>query len=417
MNGPIGRVRRRARAGRSTGAAMRRRVVIHWGISSFFGWGVYGLNLALHWARDPDLEPIASFPIRDSEIAIDSLKRLALKSFFADSAELVDRLKPFTSRPVGVDGPVLAALGNEFSLPTLRPGVAFSGRPTVGVVFFEVPQLDAATLERARAFPLIVCGSTWNERILREYGVDRVTTVIQGVDPTLFHPAPKAGVLGDRFLVFSGGKLELRKGQDLVIAAFRRFAERHPEALLVTAWHSPWPQFARTLDASGRAAPVVFGADGKVDAAAWAAANGIRPEQVLDLGAVPNAFLPTILREMDAALFMNRSEGGTNLVAMECMACGIPTILSANTGHLDLIEADNGYPLQRQQAHGGLGARVGRVPGWGESDVDEAVAHLEAIHRDRTEARRRGLKGAETLQRFPWSRTAAEMKRIVLSMM
>lgn len=131
MNGPIGRVRRRARAGRSTGAAMRRRVVIHWGISSFFGWGVYGLNLALHWARDPDLEPIASFPIRDSEIAIDSLKRLALKSFFADSAELVDRLKPFTSRPVGVDGPVLAALGNEFSLPTLRPGSPSpDGRPS-----------------------------------------------------------------------------------------------------------------------------------------------------------------------------------------------------------------------------------------------------------------------------------------------
>ena len=62
-----------------------------------------------------------------------------------------------------------------------------------------------------------------------------------------------------------------------------------------------------------------------------------RNNQVLDLGRVPNAGMPRILRECDVAVFPNRAEGGTNLVAMKCMACGVPTILSANTGHLDLI--------------------------------------------------------------------------------
>ncbi|MBP0574239.1 hypothetical protein J8J27_26410, partial [Mycobacterium tuberculosis] len=67
------------------------------------------------------------------------------------------------------------------------------GVPDIGVVFFEMPQLDAAAVERAKAFKLIVTGSTWNERILREYGVTAVKTVIQGIDPTLFHPAPRMG--------------------------------------------------------------------------------------------------------------------------------------------------------------------------------------------------------------------------------
>ena len=39
----------------------------------------------------------------------------------------------------------------------------------------------------------------------------------------------------ERFLIFSGGKMELRKGQDIVLAAFKIFARRHPEATLVTA--------------------------------------------------------------------------------------------------------------------------------------------------------------------------------------
>ncbi len=394
-----------------------RRVVIHWGISSFFGWGVYGLNLALHWARDAELEAFCSFPIQESQIAVDKLRRLSLDGFVTRSRWLADQLATRAGRSLDLDGPLLAALGNDFRVSPAAHGVQLKGKPTVGVVFFETPQLDADTVARARAFPLIVCGSTWNEQVLRQYGVTNVTTVIQGIDQSLFHPAPKLGTMGDRFLVFSGGKLELRKGQDLVVAAFARFARRHPEAMLVTAWHSPWVQFARTLDQSGKATPIPYDATGKaVDTVAWARANGIPEHQFLDLGAVPNAFMPPILREMDVALFPNRSEGGTNLVAMECMACGVPTILSANTGHMDLVGDDRCWPLTRQNPMGGAGARVGGTAGWGESDVEEIVATLERVHADRIEARRRGAAGADFLSTLTWGDTAREMKRIVMDL-
>ena len=167
--------------------------------------------------------------------------------------------------------------------------------------------------------------------MLRDLGIDHVQTVIQGIDTTHFHPGPRAGLFGDRFVVFSGGKLERRKGQDLVVQAFRAFAQRHSDARLVTAWTSPWPQLARSLEYNPSISPVLFRSDGQVDAVAWLETNGIPQRQVLDLGRVPNADMPRILREADVALFPNRAEGGTNLVAMECMACGLPTILSART--------------------------------------------------------------------------------------
>ena len=47
--------------------------------------------------------------------------------------------------------------------------------------------------------------------------------------------------------------------------------------------------------------------------------------------------MASLLKQSDLAVFPNRCEGGTNLVAMEAIACGIPTVLSANSGHLDLM--------------------------------------------------------------------------------
>lgn len=394
---------------------MRRKIVTTWGVSSFFGWGVYGLNLALAWANDPDVELVCAAGIRRKSIALDAIRFASLDRAFEQSEKLRAQLAGMTG-VVTAQTPTLTGLNADLRPWALANNVTLFGAPTVGVTFFETAIHDPAAIESARGLPLILTGSAWNEQVLRAYGLTNVRTVLQGVDPLLFHPAAAVRRADDRFLVFSGGKLELRKGQDLVVAAFRKFAARHPDAVLVAAWHSPWPQFARSVEKSNLTAPVVFGADGRLDPAGWAAANGLRPEQFIDAGQTPNALMPQLLRQVDVALFPNRCEGGTNLVAMECMACGVPTILSANTGHLDLIEEDNCFVLTRQGAvtwEPGAAA-YGDTPGWGESDVDEAVELLERAYRDREDARRRGARGAATLSRHPWSRTASEVKAAVL---
>ncbi|MDB5448723.1 MAG: mshA 8 [Phenylobacterium sp.] len=394
---------------------MRRNVVINWGVSSFFGWGIYGLNLALAWANDPQVALVAGLPIGPQDLALDPVRMRALAPFLQESARLQAQLAGFKGGQATTQGPMLAGLDQNFRIRLTRE-VALSGRPTLGVTFFETATLSQDAVAAASRYPLIITGSTWNEQVLRAHGLTNVRTILQGVDPTLFHPAPRTSYAGDRFLVFSGGKLEHRKGQDIALAAFRRFAERHPDALLVAAWHSPWPQFARTVDRTGLAAPVVFGTDGRLDAAAWAAANGVGPENFLDAGQTPNPLMPQLYRQMDVGLFPNRCEGGTNLVAMECMACGVPVILSANSGHLDLIEDDNCFVLTRQGEVTGdpHAAAFGDTPGWGESDVDEAVELLERAYADRAETRRRGERGAETMRRLTWSATAAQVKAAVL---
>ena len=393
---------------------MRRTVMITWNLSSYHGWGVYGLNLALNWARDPDLKLVCAHPIDPEMLSLDPLGAAVLQPFIRDTAQTVASLAANAGQAAQSTGPVLLSLDDRGVADKAAHGVALTGHPTLGVAFFVTPRLPPESRERLGALDLIVAGCAWNAELLRANGVERVATVLQGINPALFHPAPRLGLFPDRFLVFSGGKLERRKGQDIVLAAFKQFAARHRDAVLVTAWHSPWPEVARGLETSGLTAPVPFRPNGDVDVGAWAAANGIGPGQLIDLGMPANASMPALLREMDVALFPNRAEPGTNLVAMEAMACGVPTILSANTGHLDLIEPDNAYPLTRQTASDRPAeAPFGDLTGWGESDIEEIVEALEAAYANRDEARRRGLKGAETLARLTWGRTAAEMKAAI----
>lgn len=400
-----------------TSPALRQTVINTWAPSSFHGWGVYGLNLALAWAEDPQVALVCTQAVNPTLLALDEGRLRALEPMMAASARLAQRL---AGRPVAA--PVLQGLDSKLKIARAAEGTVVWGARNLGVVFLERAQLPPDAVDRGGRLDLILAGSSWNEALLRAHGLERVRTVLQGVDPQLFHPAPKTGRLlgrevAGRFLVFSGGKLERRKGQDLALAAFRIFAARRPDALLVTAWRSFWGKAAASLDVSGLAAPLPRDADGRPDATAWAVASGVRADQVLDLGALPNAALPQVLREMDVAVFPNRCEGGTNLVAMEAMACGVPAILSANTGHLDLIEGDNCFALTRQHGLQGEEAGAAGVAGWGESEVEEIVAALEAAYADRECARRRGLAGAETLKRLTWAATAQGVKAAVLSVL
>src|SRR5690606_31930247 len=114
-----------------------------------------------------------------------------------------------------------------------------------------------------------VTGSEWNAEVLRRHGMADVVNCPQGVDLAMFAPGPRTGRFAGRFAVFSGGKLEYRKGQDLVVAAFKKFHARHPDALLVAAWHNPWPQAARSIGMSAHVSgPPPLTPGGSLDVAA-----------------------------------------------------------------------------------------------------------------------------------------------------
>ncbi|MBI2406737.1 MAG: tetratricopeptide repeat protein [Gemmatimonadetes bacterium] len=379
----------RAPAGRAL-TSDRRPLEIAWPIGVQSGWGTYGMHLAIALRRSAHVEPVlASPPVLDG---LSPLQRAAVGDL---------RVAP---RAAGNVRARLVALGNHaLGDPTAE---APRGAPHVGTIFFEDTAWDAAALARVNAYDSIIAGSTWNAEYLKALGVRQVSLLLQGVDPALFHPGPPSGTLGDRFLVFSGGKLEYRKGQDIVVEAFRRFRARHDDAVLVTAWHNHWPATMAGLDAMGYVHGLPDVVAGQLQVVPWLARHGIPPESVLDLGLQTHAVIASVLRDVDVAVFPNRCEGGTNLVAMEAMACGAPVVLAANTGHLNLIGVDTCYALGQQAPIVRAPALYGGTLCWGESDPDELVERMEAAYDDRVGARRRGAAGAALMHELPWPRQA-----------
>jgi glycosyltransferase involved in cell wall biosynthesis len=384
-------------------------VAFQWDVASYSGWGVYGQNLLLNWSRRYDLTIACSRAINREHLDLDPLELLLLQPAIERSEQLCQQLVQYAGATIQAPFTLLHGLTSGFEPIKAAHGVHLFGTPSIGIIFIESDFVPKEARERAKAYPLIVAGSRWNHEILKAAGIDQIALVLQGIDQTHFHLAPRAGTFGGRFTIFSGGKLETRKGQDLVLRAFKVFAQRHPDALLMTAWGSPWPERSLALNAQSVLRPLQLTSDGQPDTLAWTSENGIPAHQVLHFGPLPNSRIARILREADAALFASRVEGGTNLAAMEAMACGLPTILSAGSGHLDLIAGGNCFPLRRQTPVLARGCE-----GWHESDPEEIVDVLESIYDQHADAVARGRRAAAEIAEFTWGRQLGRLADIVL---
>ena len=378
---------------------------IGWSISTESGWGVFGTNLAIELVVRGSPHPLLLAP--PGRLRLPSpLHRQLLEPLFEQTHEIARHLASAAGKTLVLSEATVIHPLDRLHWSDLSETV--QGRVNVGFVFFEDTDIDRAAKERAQKFDRILCGSTWNRDVLQDRGLPHARVALQGVDEAVFQPGPRLKLFGDRFVVFSGGKLEHRKGQDIVLAAFRAFRDRHPQALLVTAWQNHWKETADSIviGAHAETAPEVD-AKGDLDIVGWAVRHGIPADAVVDLGWIGNNSLHHVLREAHAAIFPNRCEGGTNLMAMECMASGVPTVLSANTGHLDLIRDGNCYALIDQRP---IAATFGvGTEGWGESSVEELVATLEWIHDDAPEAARRRGAGVTFMKTMVWRHQVAQL--------
>lgn len=304
------------------------RVAFGWGANSHYGWGVIGLNWMLHWPGTaltamPDLA--AELPPSDER---GGLLNTRVRESVAVQRGLAERPGQ------ALDIPAFVALGNDFISQPVVGGLPLHGTPTVAMPVFEDLVEAEKSVERLKGYPLVIAASAWNREWLEDRGIPAVLCH-QGYDPVLFHPGVRRTRDDGRFRVFSGGKAEYRKGQDIVLAAFARFAERHDDAVLVAAWGSPWPGMAKSFAAHGIEAPP--GSEiGLPNFRAWAQRAGIKPHQIEIVSPRPNWRMAEVYGGVDCAVFPNRCEGGTNLVAMECMACGVPLLLSMTAGQGDL---------------------------------------------------------------------------------
>lgn len=330
-------------------------IILDWPCGPPTGWGQYGMHFALAMVTTGCAIPVLEHPP-------------VVQGHAPMTAAILNGM-PRTV-PSGHRGPVVRvrSLGRQVK-PAQSPG-------EVALLVFEDAAWDAASIDLLRGYRRVIVGSTWNRQVLAAHGFHEAVVGLQGYDASLFHPAPRLRPADDgRFLVFSGGKLEFRKGQDIVIEAFKRFHRTHPEAVLVTNWWNAWPQTTRGMSAMG----YVREFDPSMTLTEWAIANGIPATAFIDCGVMTPAHAAQTMRECDVAVFPNRAEGAINMVACEAIGCGVPSIMARNTGQIDLdfyarlVALDVTRPVT-VSAPGFRG-----TDGWGESDPHEIAQYLALV--------------------------------------
>ena len=389
-------------------------VVIDWPITPFTGWGNYGIQLIQALLQRNREIPLPSYT-NDHTSFCDPLWLSKLRELETQAGQLREIL---AAMPAGNQLATNARLcfspmGNCIEQPRLRANYQ------VGVTFFECSRFSERHLHNLKAYDIVIAGSRWNADLLIQLGCNDVELVHQGIDTSRFNPEPVPRLVQRSLVIFSGGKLEARKGQDIVLAAFRELLRSHPDAMLMVAWGNVGGVALETIAQMPHCHGVPEAATPRA-LASWLEANGIPEANLMVLPSLVNQQLPNLIKQADVAVFTSRCEGGTNLMAMETLACGVPTVLSANTGHLDLLELN--LPHVIGVGNNGLGAvnkDICRPYGgdplglWGETDPLEVAASWRAIAADRAQWRSRGIAGALKFKSFSWAASMAKLIKLL----
>lgn len=279
----------------------------------------------------------------------------------------------------------------------LSPCSPVRGTRNFGYAFLE-RSVSQAAVESAQRHDVVFAGSSWCLARLEDAGIMNGQLLIQGVDPKVFYERAVKRE-DDEIRIFSGGKLEFRKGQDLVLAAFRVIAKRWPQARLWCNWFNRWPETIRSMHKS-RVIEFTYQPEDQIELVhRLCQLNGISPEQVRVFPQLSTQEVADRMRETDFGVFPNRCEGGTNLVLMEYMSCGKAAVCSTGTGHSDILEEQNHVALTK----GNYGSK------WSEPDVDELIGAMENMVRDPSCRTSVGIKAGLSMRKWTWVRAADQI--------
>jgi glycosyltransferase involved in cell wall biosynthesis len=255
------------------------------------------------------------------------------------------------------DGVAAVMLGRYFNKPVT---ITARGSDITLLPNYRLPRRMIRWAASSAHHVITVCNALRDEVIALGVEPERISSLRNGVDLALFHPAPRAetqSAAQEPFTLLAVGHLVPVKGQERIIGALPLL----PDVRLRIAGDGP-----------DRAKLVQLAQELGVG------------ERVTFLGAVRQPELVQHYNQADALVLASSREGWAN-VLLESMACGTPVVASRVYGTPEVVAAPEAGVLMDE-----LSAR----------GVAEAVKALRTNYPDRTATRRYA-------ERFSWDDTTA----------
>lgn len=336
----------------------------------YTGWGVCSVNLATEICKNHKIRYVTLPNEFKNSLQPNPIETDYFKKFFFDNLEYLTKQTDF---------PIIQAVEHD-----LKPFLGyFSGSKRIAITFSD-RNIPPTYIEGAKKnFDHIIAGSNYCQKVLAEVGINS-TVIHQGVNHLYFNKKRQEKIFfKDDFVIFSGGKFELRKGQDKFIQAYKKLQDKYVDVRLVVSWANTY------TDNDGFKEIKKFDLD---------------LNRITFVPLMTNACMPEIYQNTDIGVFPSRCEAGTNLVMMEYMACGKPVIATVKTGQGDVVTKENGYAINSGVFL--LKSNDDIIANWEEPSSDHIYELLEHCYENREELKEKGDKAYDSMREKTWSHMA-----------
>jgi glycosyltransferase involved in cell wall biosynthesis len=274
--------------------------------------------------------------------------------------------------------------------------------PKIGFPIFELDWFDARERHMLRSQDHLIVCSEWARNVLRANDIDVPVSIVPlGVDRTIFNELVESpGELPLETVFMNIGKLEDRKGHDVLFRAFHAaFQPTDPVRLLVLG-HNPraGADFYEIWHREYIAGPM---------------ADRIT---LLTMRMPTQREVAQFMTVADCAVFPARAEGW-NLELPEFLAMGKPVIATNVTGHTAYLTDANATRIElREMVQARQGSDYqGRYWQFDEQAFEQLVESLRAVHRERQSRGALPLNtaGIATSESLSWANAARRMAEAV----
>jgi glycosyltransferase involved in cell wall biosynthesis len=258
---------------------------------------------------------------------------------------------------------------------------------------FELNRLDLVERHHLAALDLVFVPSEWAKKVLTDNAIpeERIRVTPLGVDHDIFRFVDRIAPGPTVFL--NVGKLEVRKGHDVLAEAFNKAFTRNDDVRLVLLGHNPFysEEESRQWTDVFRNSPL----GGKIE--------------VIDKRLPTHRDVADLMARADCGVFPFRAEGW-NLDLAEMMAMGKHVIATNYSAPTEYLTPDNARLIETdrlEDAHDGKwNFGQGQWAEFGDAQVTQLVEHLRAVHRLKQSGQLRPNTAArDTLARFTWANT------------
>ena len=278
------------------------------------------------------------------------------------------------------------------NMPILRSSCPHNPAPnpskTVNLTMWETSRIAPVAVECCNAMRALIVPCDPIAEWFRDSGVTSPIRIVPlGIDPAVFNPIGRRDSDdGDPIIFGCAGRTAhggIRKGLDDVIAAFLDAFPTEPGVRLeVKCWAD-----CDVVDCGDDRVVLRREPLSEIDLAAW---------------------------YRNLAVFVSASRGeGWGLQPHQAMATGTPVIAPFWGGHLAYMTSESCYPVEYDERPA-TGVIYGGLGNWCVPRHDSIVEQMRRAYADADEVRRKGVVAAAVAAEFPWSRTAAGVRDVLV---